>query len=34
MHIVWSPTAIITFEAEIDYILKKWNYKQVIFLLL
>lgn len=27
--IVWQPNAEITFEEEMDFILKKWNYKEV-----
>jgi len=27
--IVWQPNAEITFEEEIDFILKKWNYNEV-----
>lgn len=26
--IVWQPNAEITFEEEMDFILKKWNYKK------
>lgn len=27
--IVWQPNAEITFEEEMDFILKKWNYNEV-----
>lgn len=27
--VVWQPNAEITFEEEMDFILKKWNYNEV-----
>lgn len=29
MKIVWTKTAELTFHAEMEFILKKWNLKQV-----
>lgn len=30
MEIVWTETAELTFQAELDFILKKWNTKEAI----
>ena len=27
--IIWQPNSVITFEEEIDFIFRKWNYKEV-----